>query len=139
MQFLRIRVLLQVLRVVEAWEKSSPRDSLDVQMQSLKCLVGSNMTWLSSVLPQVTSKDLCVALRDNVVEVWTMRVFEPETLMLLPDTTEYNDRYWTATRCVWLKNSAERHPNKKHMVLDGRLRAHPELEGRRLYSCCLCY
>ena len=122
---------MQVLRVVEDWDKKKPDADVEWTLLGLKSMIGTNMKLLSQVVPALSSKDLCVCIRDTTIEVWTMRAFDAETLLLVPETSEYKDRYWTAQRCVWLENSPNLHPNHKHMVLDGRLRANPEAESRQ--------
>ena len=58
-------------------------------------------------------------------EAWTRRDFAAHTLRLFAERPEVKDRYWTAHRAVYCPRGNELHPEKKHIVLDGRLRADP--------------
>lgn len=80
------------------------------------------------------------------MEVWTKRNFAPGSLVFVPDTTEYKDRYYTQTRSALLQNAES--VEGRRIVLDGRLRFAPtETRGFSLFfaversddesECCL--
>ena len=50
-------------------------------------------------------------------------------MILAPVTTEMKDRMWTYTKSTLVENAHSLHPERKHIVLDGRLRSDVR-EGR---------
>ena len=57
--------------------------------------------------------------------MWTRRDFSAYTLRLFAERPEIKDRYWTANRAIYCPGGSDYHPEKKHIVLDGRLRGDP--------------
>ena len=60
-----------------------------------------------------------------VYEVYANRNFKAKELELAPEGSELKDRLWTQTRSVLTRHSSELHPQRKSIVLDGRLRSQP--------------
>ena len=65
----------------------------------------------------LTADDLCICLRDGRHEVWTMKDFPANELVICPFSTEIKERYWTYNRSALCLTD----PGCKPLVLDGRL------------------
>jgi hypothetical protein len=124
--------------VFEKWESLQARQDVDNQFRRVQNNVGFNVGQLADMLTNFTSEDLAICKRDGVVEVWTRRDFSRAELILAPETNEIKDRYWTAGRSVLCENGCDHHPSKKHIVLDGRMRAVPMPGASRPFSIFFC-
>lgn len=75
-------------------------------------------------LKEYTSKDLLYVVRGKAAEIWTLRPFEKNTLVIIPVAIELNEWYWTEGRSVEVKNvfGPQQGTDKRCMPIDGRLR-----------------
>jgi hypothetical protein len=124
--------------IFEKWESLQARQDVDTQFRRVQYNVGFNVNQLADMLPNFSSEDLIICKRDDAVEVWTRRDFAKGELVLAPETHEIKDRYWTAGRSVLCEGGCNHHPSKKHIVLDGRMRAIPMPGGSRPFSIFFC-
>lgn len=85
---------------------------------------------VSEVMPQYTSKDLSIVKTMNIEkgvekvshEVRANRDFGAYELMLSPNCTEYKTSFWSRIKAVMTQHGPTISPDKKNIVLDGRLR-----------------
>ena len=67
--------------------------------------------------------------------MWTKRAFKAGELRIFPDATEIKDRYWTVGRSAFCWRGEEKHPDRKPVVIDGRLRANPDAQAVSIFFC----
>ena len=91
------------LTIVGAWAKQMATDHEDTKLKLLNGCVGFSLKNVLDVLPRYTDKDLVVCIRDQEVEVWTVRDFEKGALVFGPETNEYKNRNWCQTRSALVK------------------------------------
>ena len=108
------------IEIVE-WKPEAKPD--EFKQRALQSTVGYLLKEVADLCTTVTSKDITTIRRDGTLELWTHRDFAANTLVLAPLTTEMKDRMWTYTKSVLVANTAPLHPERKHVVLDGRLRS----------------
>jgi hypothetical protein len=113
------------MEVIEKWSPMLATNSVEHQLKKLHSALGFNLSSVVSSMPTFSERDLVIARVGNSHEVFAARDFPAYTLMLAPDCTEFKDKYWTQNRSVLVKAAAALHPEKKHVVLDGRLRSVP--------------
>jgi len=118
------------ITVVKGWAKKEHTSDPSCEVNHLIHKIGFQMVAIMDALPASDEQDLIIVKRDNVYEVWTNKAVEAGQLVLVPDTTEIKDRYWTASRSVLVGHSSSHHPAKKHMALDGVRRAIPNHDTR---------
>ena len=85
------------------WDKQQARYSDDLKVKMLHGLLGFAHCNVVSNTPEFTEKDLAVVKVDDKVEVWTLREFKPNTLVLSPETPEYRDRSWSQGRSALIR------------------------------------
>ena len=112
----------QKLVVLEWAEKqtTSPADKSG-KMRRLRNVVSFALSTVVDLCPAYTKQDITIARRDSTVEVYANRNFAKGELMLAPDATELRDRAYSGLKCAWVGNVADVHPEKRHIVIDGRM------------------
>ena len=116
--------------VEQRWEKCVGDLDDAVRVCALKGKVSMCLMHLYENLPKLTSKDLVVCHRQNEkgawkTEVWTNRDFQAGELLLGAMSTDLKDRMWTYQASVVIglpQQGPYRHPEGKHLALDGRNR-----------------
>ena len=85
------------------WDKQQARYSDDLKVKMLHGLLGFAHYNVVYNTPELNEKDLAVVKVDDTVEVWTLREFKPNTLVLSPETPEYRDRSWSQGRSALIR------------------------------------
>ena len=111
--------------VRKGWEQRLTSKDPETQINGLKHMIGFNLATLTAAVPALTAADITICKRGEEYEVHSHRDFKAGELILVSDTNEIRDRYWTAKRSVLCKHGELLHPSKKHIVLDGTRRAVP--------------
>ena len=111
-----------------------PANMKDSSMQCFyqKGMVVVVMVALAAAQPKYTTSDLIVAVRDGVHEIITLRNFKPHEVFFAPETTDVKDVFWTQGRSHGVNNTAGVHPDNRHWILDGRLRANANTDNKDL-------
>lgn len=65
--------------------------------------------------------------------MWTTRAWKKGDLILPAESNEIKDRYYTLNRSALCPSGSDYHPSKKHVVMDGRLRANFDRGGVALF------
>jgi hypothetical protein len=113
----------------------------DTALQYAKDLVAVNVRVAESIITEAVgsydTKDFSIVERfdgtlvgNPKVEVWTMRAFDAHEIFFVPDTHAVLDRMYTQGRSSLIRGGERLHPQKKQLVLDGKLRSRPGLESR---------
>ena len=68
---------------------------------------------------------MCVCKRNGKVEVWANQDFKPFECVLVPDSQDIRDRYWTFGKAVLCKGGEARHSQQKSIVIEGKKRTTP--------------
>ncbi len=116
------------VEVQAGWEKRLPTVDSDVALTRVKDRANFSLWAVLESLPKYDSKkDFAVITKTSLegqsnMEVWTLRDFKAGEIMLGPDTNHLMDRMYTMGRSSLLRGADLMHPQKKHMVLDGRMR-----------------
>ena len=106
--------------VVEKWEKHAVSRQHIVKEREIQMYKSLLMLGVDACLRKnahFTSEDLCLCVRDNKPEVWTLKDFNKNTLIITPFSTEVKDRYWTYNKSVLCTTGL----SQKKLCLDGRL------------------
>ena len=130
----------------EKWAgQISDEDNL-VRIYNLKSITAVGLHSMYQTLPTFSEKDFVLCHRQQMpkgtwhLEVWTSRAFTAGEILIGPMCTDIRDRMWSTHASVLIQlplNGDSSHPEKKHMVLEGKGRqsiATPKLlddEGHR--------
>jgi hypothetical protein len=125
----------------EGWHKSLPMCYDDTKIQYAKDLVNFNLRVAESLIAEhvqaYDSTDFAIVEKCDAtvsgnpkIEVWTLKAFDPHAIVLLPDTHAVLDRMYTQNRSSLVRGGDKLHPQKKQLVLDGRLRNKPNMDSR---------
>jgi len=115
------------IEVVPSWEKAQCVGASSVSVRSMKGLlsVGMGMN-IEKKIGVYTADDITVCVRNGEMEVWTNREFKPKTCMFIAESSEIKDRFWnTVSHSTMTIGGCRMHPEKKNLVIDGRLTAEP--------------
>ena len=117
----------ETLRIVKGWESNLSRNSEKTQVANIKTACSLAVEMVQSCLGVPSEKDFLIVRRGKEFEVWSARAFEPGELRLSPESGgQMKDSLWTYSRCALLSGSEKLHPEKKFVVIDGRLQGQPE-------------
>ena len=83
-----------------------------------RCKVVWAMHMLNLNISAPTAADFLVVKRGKHIEVWTLKSWPVNKLIMVPFTTEIKDRYWTQNRSALVEASMLQ--KGKHLVMDGR-------------------
>ena len=117
--------------VVEGWEARQCSADDKYMTQAVALSVACALSQVAQCAPKFTSKDLLVVKRGAAFEVWTQRAFKANELILVPETLDVRDRFWSAGKAVLVDKSEDLLRNvlgplhRKPLVADGRYRASP--------------
>ena len=111
--------------VLKCWQKLQACEDPDAQKGRIVNKVQFGLGLLLEQQDEYSEKDFTIATIDSKVTVWAHRDFAAHDLVLLPDTNEIKDRFWTLGRSSLIKGSDAIMPQGKHLALDGRCRSVP--------------
>ena len=114
---------------IEAWETTSTSsgDFIATQVPHMyKHLASFGVEFFLAKRAPLTSDDLCICLRDGRHELWTVKDFPANQLVICPFSTEIKERYWTYNRSALCVTD----PGCKPLVLDGRLWTKVACDGK---------
>ena len=106
---------------------SECRRNIDVQIHSAKTTANFALQQVLQAVPAFTKKDMTIVKVDGRYLVFTQRDFQKHEIALAPETTEVQDKYWTAQSGIatLAQNGPQNHPKGRNMVFSGRLRTTP--------------
>ena len=117
--------------LVDGWAKNLMSHDLQVASAYLKSKVVNAISNLRAVVNEATEKDILIVKRGSMHEAWTLREFKAGELVLVPESTEIKQRFYTQERSAICKNTVDpTSKDKRPLVIDGPMRAAPSL------SCC---
>jgi hypothetical protein len=103
-----------------------------------KGMIAVIMGELAKRQPLYTTQDLIVSVLDGVHEIITRRSFEPNEIFFAPESSEVKDVFWTQGRSHVIRNTAGRHPENKHWIVDGRLRSNGNTDNKDISLFFAC-
>lgn len=92
------------------------------KLAALHSQLGFVLTDANNQCPEYEAGDFVTVNRGGQTEVWTNRDFKAKEIEFAPDSTEFRDRYWSQKISVLAKNGDRLHPDRKHLVIESRLR-----------------
>lgn len=111
---------------MKQWETKQSIHHDGQQVHHVKNLVGYVLFEHTHAQTVYTSKDFTLVNRNGTFEIWTNRPFKEAEIVLVPDTTEIEDKYWKfGNHTALAENGDKLHPDRRHIVLSGRLRNAP--------------
>ena len=125
--------------VVASWSKRQMSADAGIKSELKKYDVGFVIDNLTQSLDIFTDQDLLIVRRvksESVsYEVWTLRKFKAEELVLLPGSTQLLTRHYTAGRSVVVQNTLDFESKEdRPLILDGRIRANPMPDSKSSFS-----
>ena len=115
------------ISLVTKWKTRQAHKDEDNRISRVKDVVEFSLGAILAELDEYTEDDLIIVSRtvenNTTYDVYAARKFAAKTLILAPDTLEVKDRYYTLGRCSYVRGGNGLHPQRKDIVLDGRLRS----------------
>ena len=108
--------------VVSDWSKALKMDA-ELIKHFQKSWSSVALAMVAASVPIYGPKDFTIVRRGGVLELWATRDFKKHEILLAPVTSVSKDCYWTLGRAVLLPQSYVVSPERKPLVLDGRLRS----------------
>ena len=118
------------VEVVKGWGGNQAKDAAETKLKLLHSMVGFSMSHVLGSITTVSDKQVCICKRGEEYEVWTLVDFAPGELVFGPETNEWKDTHWSQKASALLRFDTTLHPERKQLVLDGRLRVTPTADGR---------
>ena len=110
------------------WNDMLPANNEEDASTKVKFQVGFIMNTVLHSMPKYNDSDFIFVQRKlegriSDTEVWTGRDFKANEIRFAADATELRQRSFTYTRQQLIQNGHELTVGKKHLTIDGRLRA----------------
>ena len=84
----------ETIVVHKKWVANSATVAVETKLRNLHSRLGMALASLMDEAPKYSESDLHVIVRNGKTEVWTAKDFPAHGLVLVPETTEWKDRYW---------------------------------------------
>ena len=115
------------IEVLTSWVKAQHEGDAATSVRSMKGMltVGMDMN-REKQIGVYSEDDITVNTRNGELEVWANRDFKANTCIFVAEASELKDRFWnTIQGCAMTTGGTKKHPDKKNLVIDGRLTAGP--------------
>jgi hypothetical protein len=112
--------------VIREWPNWLARHDSEQQVGMIRSSLGFVLANVVESLPEYTVKDLTIVKNsDGTHDVFTHRNFTAGEIAFAPETLDWKTRLWTNSRSVLTQHPATLHPERKFLVMDGKLRSVP--------------
>jgi hypothetical protein len=120
---------------ISSWSKNLMCRDNEYNGETIKSRVKIVMDNLWECTDDIGHEDILLVKRGAVFEVWTLREFKANSLVLVPETTEIKPRFYTNNRSAIAKNTVDPMSlDKRPFVLDGRVRANPSSDSKSKFG-----